>query len=49
MLHFTITELLFLVKCNLSPPVVMVHAALFHLCLKCENLIKDHSAHHNVI
>lgn len=35
-------------KCNLSPLRVTVHAALFHLCLNCDNLIKNHSAHHNV-
>lgn len=47
MLHFTITELLFLVKRSLSPVTVTVHAALFHLCLG--SLIRSHSAHHNVI
>lgn len=36
-------------KCNLSPLRVAVHAALFHPCLNCDNLIKNHSAHHNVI
>lgn len=27
-------------KCNLSPLRVAVHAALFHPCLNCDNLIE---------